>query len=241
MCPKPFLKLVHKKLANLLSRIETPNYLHSGVKRKSYVTNGRYHAKPSSYALTLDLSKFYQSSSKEFIFKAFKYNFNMSDDVAWLVTDIVIYNGFLPTGSPVSQLIAFFTYQRTFDKINGMAEKRHINFSLYVDDMAFSSNKAIPNNMEDLVTKEFENVGLKIKHEKTRKYTKKQIKTITGCDIHPNGDLKVPEKRRTEIIQSFERINKLTEQEKKSLLGKIQAARQIEPNIFETERLKLSR
>jgi RNA-directed DNA polymerase len=241
--PNLFLKLVHKKLANLLSRINTPEYLHSGVKRKSYVTNATHHLGTSSYILKLDLRKFYQNCSKEFIFKAFKYNFNIPDDVAWLITDIVIYNGFLPTGSPVSQIISFFAYQKTFDKINGMAKSRNITFSLYVDDMVFSSNTLISDTLEVLITEVFEKVNLPIHKEKTQHYkSRKQYKIVTGCTISPSNELKVPNKRRLEIIELYRniKINSCNESQGKSLLGKIQAARQIEPNIFEHEYLILT-
>ncbi|GAB6139574.1 hypothetical protein JCM14076_03030 [Methylosoma difficile] len=234
--PKPFLKLVHKKLANLLSRIYTPDYLHSGVKGKSYVSNAEHHLKTPSFLLKLDLRKFYQNCSKEFVFKAFKYTFDMPDDVAWLVANLVTYKDFLPTGSPVSQLIAFFAYQKTFDKIDALSKSRNITFSLYVDDMCFSSSTPIANNMEALIKKEFEKVKLPIHAKKTIYYkSHKQHKNVTGCIISPDKKLKVPNKRRLEIINEFKKLDDGISRLEIRLLGKIQAARQIEPNIFQDE------
>ena len=233
--PKPALKLIHKKLANLLSHIITPDYLHSGVKTKSYVTNATSHKQTPQFALKMDIHKFYQSCQKEFIFKAFKYDFKMPDDIAWLMADLVSYNGFIPTGSPVSQLIAFYTYKRTFDEINLLAKKQDIIFSLYVDDLSFSSTKEIPNNIESLVYQELKKVNLPIKSKKTKRYSNpKQYKIITGCAISPDGSLKVPNKLRKDIIEGYGRLNNqvLNNAEIKSLNGKIQAARQIEPDIF---------
>ena len=85
--PKPALKLIHKKLANLLAHIITPNYLHSGVKTQSYVTNASSHLQTPEFVLKMDIHKFYQSCQKEFIFKAFKYDFKIPDDIAWLMAD----------------------------------------------------------------------------------------------------------------------------------------------------------
>ncbi len=233
--PKLFLKLVHKKLTNLLSRIITPDYLHSGVKTKSYVTNAQHHTETPKFVLKLDIHKFYRSCSKEFIFKSFKYDFKMSDDVAWLITELVNYNGFIPTGSPVSQLIAFYAYKRTFDRIDVISKNLNITFGLYVDDLSFSSMKIIPNNMESLIYQELKRVCLPINSKKTIRYSKpKQYKFITGCAISPDGKLKVPNKIRKDIIDGYKILQngKMSDAEKKSLAGKIQAARQIEPSIF---------
>jgi hypothetical protein len=235
--PKLFLKLVHKKLTNLLSRIITPDYLHSGVKTKSYVTNARHHTETPQFVLKLDIHKFYRSCSKEFIFKSFKYDFKMPDDVAWLIADLVNYNGFIPTGSPVSQLIAFYAYKKTFDRIDVISKNLDITFGLYVDDLSFSSMKTIPSNMESLIYEELKRVKLPINSKKTIRYSKpKKYKFITGCAISPDGKLRVPNKIRKDIIDRYK--ENISDAEQKSLAGKIQAARQIEPSIFSQMKFK---
>src|SRR5438128_2438395 len=42
--PKAVLKAVHARVAWLLGQIETPEYLHSGVKKRSYITNAARHS-----------------------------------------------------------------------------------------------------------------------------------------------------------------------------------------------------
>ena len=233
--PNLALKLIHKKLANLLAHIIPPDYLHSGVKTKSYVTNATTHKQTPQFVLKMDIHKFYQSCQKEFIFKAFKYDFKMPDNIAWLMADLVSYNGFIPTGSPVSQLIAFYAYKKTFNEISLLAKRHYMNFSLYVDDLSFSSTTEIPKNFESLVYQELKKVDLPIKSKKTKRYSKpKQYKIITGCAISPDGTLKVPNKLRKEIIDDCKKLHSqgLSDAEAKSLKGKIQAARQIEPDFF---------
>jgi RNA-directed DNA polymerase len=41
--PKARLKLIHQRFGRLLAQIETPDYLHSGVKGRSYITNANAH------------------------------------------------------------------------------------------------------------------------------------------------------------------------------------------------------
>lgn len=45
-----------------------------------------------------------------------------SPDVAKILTDIVTYNGGIPTGCPTSQLIAFYAYEDMFKQIQQCAE-----------------------------------------------------------------------------------------------------------------------
>jgi len=161
----------------------------------------------------------------------------MPDDIAWLVAHLVTYKGFIPTGSPVSQLVAFFTYQQMFDKLDLFSKKHGLVFSLYVDDMTFSSTKPITQNIEYFVQKELENVKLTLNTKKTKKYNKaNEYKIITGVAISSSGEIKVPNKRREDIVDSYKQLlktNDKNESELKSLIGKIQAAKQVEPNIFD--------
>ena len=49
--PKPQLKLIHQRFARLLAQIETPDYLHSGVKGRSYITNANAHGADDALSL----------------------------------------------------------------------------------------------------------------------------------------------------------------------------------------------
>jgi len=55
--PRGELRRVHDRLLALLSRIEPPSYLHSGVKRRSYISNAKQHA-GRGRILKTDVSRF---------------------------------------------------------------------------------------------------------------------------------------------------------------------------------------
>ena len=49
----------------------------------------------------------------------FKEKFLMADDIAWIMTDLVMCGGTLPTGSPTSQLvICLKIYMKLHENIN---------------------------------------------------------------------------------------------------------------------------
>ena len=80
--PKTRLKCVQKRFKVLLQRIETPDWLISGKRGNSFVTNAQQHLN-SKHFLTVDIESFYKNSEKEYIFRFFHYNMKMSEDVAW--------------------------------------------------------------------------------------------------------------------------------------------------------------
>jgi Peduoviridae polymerase len=112
--PKAELKQVHSRLLKLLSRLEPPPYLHSGTKRRSYVTNAAAHVGKLRIVKT-DIFKFYQSTTHHQVFVGLLREFKCSGDVAKLIADLCTYEGHVPTGSPVSMLIAFYAHKQVFD------------------------------------------------------------------------------------------------------------------------------
>ncbi|MDE0151092.1 MAG: reverse transcriptase family protein [Bdellovibrionales bacterium] len=229
--PKKQLKQVHKKIKKLLQRIETPSLLISGKKGNSFVTNAQQHL-ASRYFLITDIEGFYKNSRREFVFKFFKFQMKMSEDIAWLMTDLVTYKDFIPTGSPTSQIIAYFAYAPTFQRINEIANQHDCKLSVYVDDLTISSKKPIPTRMPHWINNEFKKVFHQIKKRKTRFFYPFQHKIITGCCISPKGALRVPNRIRLRIKQEDKNHISGKSIKPNRLLGMMLSARQIEPNIY---------
>lgn len=94
-----------------------------------------------------------------------------SPDVAKILTDIVTYNGGIPTGCPTSQLIAFYAYEDMFKQIQQCAESYGCIFTLYVDDMTFSNIEPFQHNKLsreiDVILRRY---GHKPKNKKVKHY-----------------------------------------------------------------------
>lgn len=237
--PIPLLKKVQKKIHELLSRIQKPAYLFSGVKKLCYIDNAKQHL-DAKHLLNIDIQKFYPNCSREYVFKCFKQKFKMAEDIAWILTDFTTFNKVIPTGSPSSQLLAFFAYQDMFDKMQNIARSSGFTFSLFVDDMTFSSSsKPIPKSLPHSIDKELRLFGHSLKRKKTRFNYSKEYKIVTGCAISPSGQIRVRNAQRESILADLQNTN-ATSSEKKALKGRIQAARQIEPKIFQSDWDKLN-
>jgi RNA-directed DNA polymerase len=225
---------VHNKLKTFIGRIYKPDFVFSGKPGISYVDNGKTHQQ-SSHVLKLDIKRFYNNTKSEYVFRFFKYQLKMPDDIAFLLAQITTYENHIPTGSPLSQLLSFWSYSDLFSRIKELCDNEGYIFSLYVDDMTISFTRPIPTDLHLRINQLLKAYMLKLKNPKTKYLGPTRHKVITGCAITPNGLLKLPNKNRLKVIKMLKASNDLHDIEYsdnirfKSLLFSCQ---QVEPNIF---------
>lgn len=162
----------------------------------------------------------------------FSQTFKMASDIAWIMTELVTYNGTLPTGSPSSQLIIYWTYCSMFQRINELAEEYNCYFSLYVDDMTFSSDFPIKAILRDEVSDVLRKNGLLAKSKKDHYYQVNDFKVVTGVGIK-QGKKVVLNSKRKQIIELYAKCKKSSNiYQIEKLNGTLCSLRQIEPDIF---------
>lgn len=165
-----------------------------------------------------------------------------SPDVAKKLTDIITYNGGIPTGCPTSQIMAFYAYSDMFSEIADLAKQCGCKFTLYVDDMTFSSTKPFsPNQLRQMIDCVLRKYGHKPKYPKVKYYGPSDYKPITGTVVTPEQSLAVPNGLQNTIYNAFQTLKPLigpetcSEEDAKQILslkGQIQAARNIEEGKF---------
>lgn len=238
--PDKRIKEIQTRILQLLQKVERPEWLISGEKGKCYIDNGRRHIH-SNYFLTIDIKKFYDNCKREYVFRFFKDRMLLAGDLAGLCTDIVTYEGGIPTGCPTSQLLAFYAYENMFSEIYEVACKYGCKYTVYVDDMTFSSEntfamKKIKRDIDCILRK----YGHKPKYKKVKYYSHGQYVPVTGTIITGEHELKVPNRLQKKVYDDFQEIKglkgkELTETEQKkinSLKGRIQASQNIEVGKF---------
>lgn len=239
--PTDDLKNIQRRLLFLIQHIERPKWLYSGEIGKYYLDNGKEHLY-NPYVLTIDIKKFYENCHRNYVYLFFINKMKTSPDVAKILTDITTFNKKIPTGSPTSQLIAFHAYEDMFYEINNLAKSHNCKFTLYVDDMTFSSSH--PFNPKKL-TYEIKTILHKYKHglsnKKVKYYSKNMAKDITGLILTKNNQVAIPNRLQRKIYDNFSKIKnyeKMTVYDKKiiesinTLKGQLQAAKNIKPNVF---------
>lgn len=113
--PDKTLKAIQRRILYLLHRVIRPIWLISGEKQKCYIDNGRTHL-DGKYVLTVDIKKFYDNCTREPVYQFFVQKLKTSPDVDKKLTDIITYNGGIPTGCQTSQIMAFYAILICFRK-----------------------------------------------------------------------------------------------------------------------------
>ncbi len=229
--PKPILERIHRRLFVLFERIEKPDYLHSGVKGRSYITNARCHVGPAPL-VKLDVKKFYPSVDSARVYRLFQETLRCSPDVAGLLVKLTTYDGHVPTGSCVSQLLAFFAAKPMFDELDSLAANHETRFTCYVDDMTFSGARATPAFLW-AAKQVVHSHGFS--YHKDSCYTAGQGKLVTGVLVDKDHIAILPSKEHALWRQTHDLGNGDLEQRSaavNSLIGSVVAAGQIEARLL---------
>lgn len=196
--PSGFLVAIHNKIAKLLKKIIKPPYLHS-TKGKSYITNALQHIGEHCLIKT-DICKFYPSTTFEMVYQLFLKDFKCAKDIAYKLASLCCYNQkHLPTGSPLSNEIAFLCAKKLFNEIE--SSLLNINpkliMTVYVDDICISGSGATKRLLTD-IRKRIAAYGYKTKNSKSRTYPAQTVKLVTGA-IVSDTKLFLPNKQHKKI------------------------------------------
>ncbi len=204
----------HKIIVKGLGDIE---YLHSTKRHTSYATNGRVHADGSErYMLSLDISSFFTGITSERVFKTLKDYLLVDNDVAYYYSKMLTAplakgskESFLAQGLPSSPILAYLCYKSLFDYINDLSAKNNIVFTLYVDDMTFSSKTPISqdfiNRIMGLLKSKRYNNNLAINKRKSHNFKKETKKKVTGVYID-QGIASISSKKHFELFVLYNRL-----------------------------------
>ena len=239
--PDKTLKAIQRRILYLLQRVIRPEWLISGEKQKCYIDNGKAHLN-GKYVLTIDIKKFYDNCTREPVYQFFTQKLKTSPDVAEILTNIITYNGGIPTGCPTSQIMAFYAYSDMFSEIFDLAKQHGCKFTLYVDDMTFSSKEPFsPHQLSQMIDRVLRKYGHKPKYPKVKYYGPSDYKPITGTVVTPEHSLAVPNGLQKTIYDAFQTVKPLigvetcSEEDARQILslkGQIQAACNIEDGKF---------
>ncbi len=236
------LVLIHKRLLNLLRRITPPAYVHSAIKKRSYLTNATHHIDAENL-LKIDIKKFFPSIKFRYIYDFFFDVLLCSKDIATILSKLCTvqtekYGVHLPTGSCISPILSFWVNRTLFDKLLRISERYGCKFTVYVDDITISGTNATK-ELLNLIALEIHNHGYKY-HKIKIFYNEPAL--VTGLVV-TNGKLNLPHKRVQMIRELANMLNVIKDRATRikylaSLIGRLSEAEQINPS-FKKMRYKI--
>lgn len=194
------LDVLHTRIASLICRIKQPDYIHSGIKGRSHVTNASKHI-GNHHVLTSDIQSFFPSTTKRMVFDFFYKKMECSSDVSDLLAEICTCKGHIPTGSRISMPLAFWANESMFLQLNKFSLTKNITFTIFVDDIVFSGDaidKSFTHNIKKIVS----DYGHVAHPRKTKLYKAGKVKVITGVAVTKDG-LEVANRHLKNIYQDI--------------------------------------
>jgi len=182
--PDDNLKKVQRRIADLLQRIQPPDYLMAPVKKRSYVDNAAVHRGAQAFCL-LDIEDFFPSCTDKKAYWFFNKRLKCAPHVAALLTKIVTFRGHLPQGSPCSPILAYFSYSDMWDEIDAIVSKSGCSLSIYADDITVSGKTVYGRDVWQIKTTLYRH-GHRYSRKKERHIVNKAA-DITGVIVSGNA------------------------------------------------------
>jgi len=205
------LKPIHRKIHQLISKIPTPDYLFS-KKKSSCVLNAKAHSRINGLTLNIDIESFFPSTYKSKVQSFFGYYLQYPRDIAEFIAEICTVKSHIPTGSPLSLMLAFWANKPMFDELNKFSKSRNVTMTIYVDDISFTGS-AVNNLFKDKVIEIINHHHHKVNKDKIRFFGRKfkfinRIAIVEGL-LKPNNKIS-KEVRHLRLIKKQDNFNSLT-------------------------------
>ncbi len=214
--PRRNLKLTQARIARLLGRISPPEYLYCPVRGRSYVTNAARHMN-RRVIRTLDIKKYFPSTSRDRVYRFFRDVMKCSPDIAEMLANIATYKGHLPTGSPLSPIMAFYAHYDVWEEVARLAETKGAIISLYIDDLTISGDQ-VSDGLIWEIKKSIHRAGLRYHKEKSFFDTPAEITGVIVCEDR----LAIPNRQLLKRHRAAKALQKAsTDYERKLLLTQL--------------------
>lgn len=175
------LKQIQKSIKiNILGKINFPENIQGGVKRKSNISNAKKH-QGKKYQFATDLQDFFPSVTHKQMYGLFL-SLGYSNHISHWLTKLTSIEFELPQGTPTSTAIANLVFLVIDQKLITLGKEYGLTYTRYVDDLIFSSDKDfrfLTNKILGIV----KDGGFKISYRKT-KYEGNQL--LTGIHVFNN-------------------------------------------------------
>jgi retron-type reverse transcriptase len=195
--PKAVLKRLQKRIEELLKRIKLPDYVHAPAKGRSYISNAKAHVN-AVVVRSLDIEKYFPSTPARRVYWFFHQRMKCSPDAAGILTKLSTFKEHLPTGSPLSPMLSYFSHIDMWEAISKIVECGNCNLTVYMDDVTISGDH-VPDKLIWQIKKQFYRCGLRNNRRKEKHYVGNKSCEVTGIIITRKGTLKLPNRQHLKI------------------------------------------
>ena len=198
--PKPFLKLVQRRLLDrLLYEVPPHSAAHGFYPELSIVTNAQTHVR-SDWVISFDLKDFFPTTDMEKVSQVLSKSYALEGRTLDTILRLTCRGGSLPQGAPTSPHLANLAFFDGDEWLANLAKQHKLSYTRYADDMTFSGN-GLPDGFEDLVGQIVRRTGYRLAGEKTKRMGRHQCQKVTGLVVNEGVRLPRNQRRRLRAIR----------------------------------------
>lgn len=228
-------------LRRVVSRLPVHEAAMGYRKGTGIAMNARLHAN-SRYLLRIDFEDFFPSITSGDIlrhlqnYRAFLPSAWQSDD-DMLFVQIACREGVLTIGSVTSPALSNTLCYSLDGKITSLCRTRDVTYTRYADDLFFSTNKArvlsdIEKELREIVGRLDCPAALKINSSKTRHFSKRHRRVVTGIVLRSDGDISLGRALKRSVKSRIHKYDSLDPDARISLAGLLAYCQDVEPDFL---------
>jgi RNA-directed DNA polymerase len=164
--PTEPLRTIQKRIQQRLLRcIDLPSYLCGGVKERSLMDNVTIHL-GAPLIVTIDIKAFFPSVHNDMVYGVWTEALGCSAEIGALLTRLTTREHHLPLGASTSTMLANLVLSSVDGPIRRGCEDAAVQYSTWVDDLAFSGGEA--RKIIPIVVQTLKSVGFSVSRKKVK-------------------------------------------------------------------------
>jgi RNA-directed DNA polymerase len=189
----PLKEIQNTLLHTLFYTFPVHDCAHGFIPQRSILTHAQKHV-GQPFVFTLDLVDFFPSTHRTLIKSHLTplLTPHLTSVQQDLVIDLCLLNKRLPQGAPTSPYLSNLVFKSFDINLEQWAQKYHLNYSRYADDLSFSGAHVPQNFYKSILSLVY---PYRINPQKTRVYGRGTRQVVTGLVVNDRVNLPRPQRR----------------------------------------------
>ena len=177
----------------------------SNTANRSIVTNAKPHIGKRNI-LVIDLKDFFTTIRAKRVKNLFS-SWGINDEIASTLALLCTYKGTLPMGAPTSPIVSNLCSYELDMKLMRFCELNQVTYSRYADDLTFSSNGNISDELIQSLIQMIRENGFEINYKKLRRIGSHRKQKITGIIVNQKLSVERKLKKKIRAIEHDIKLN----------------------------------
>ncbi len=202
--PLSELSWVQKRIyRRLLKPICFPEHVLGAVPKRSVRKNAERHLKSGALLVTIDIRQCFLSVTNVHVYRVWRQVLDCSTPVAKLLTRLTTFRRRLPQGAATSPLLANLFIWMVDEPIRRACGKMSVEYSTYIDDLAFSGEHA--RELIQVAASTLGPHGLRLKRDKIKIMGPKAVKILTGTRLG-SQQVRAPKEKLSRVRSGIQKL-----------------------------------